>query len=287
MILKYNLEKLSKVISDFQKLTGISIAIRDTDFRSLIICRSEEQSSFCSLIQQNPEGLARCDSADKALLSHCKCTKSSQTHVCHAGLSDTGVPIIENGVILGYIIFGQVCDSPHSVAEFSKIYPRIMDLGLDPAALQAAYERIPFVESSSIESASELVKILTKYIWLEHMIHHDDTANEIVTYIDQHLGEPLEVSDICERFHLSKNALYKLFHEHFQSTVNDYVTARRIDEAERLLTQTTLAVYQVGEAVGIHNDQYFCRLFKRIKGLPPLQYRRRHTEKEEQHHPSL
>ncbi|MBR3895114.1 MAG: PocR ligand-binding domain-containing protein [Clostridia bacterium] len=277
MLLRYNLEKLKKVIDDFHRLTGISISIADTEFHHLVRCRAESPDSFCKMIQSTPEGLSRCGASDCALLSECRERRAPCTHLCHAGLADTCVPIIDDGVILGYVIFGQVCDSPLSITHFSEIYPRVRDLGLDRDQLEAAYSRILFVDQESIESASELVNILTKYIWLEHMIRRDDNDvfETIAEYIVSHLGQDLEIGALCKQFNLSKNALYKLFHKNAGCTVNEYVTARRIAAAKRLLKETTLAVYLICEAVGIENYQYFCRVFKRVTGISPLQYRKK------------
>lgn len=279
MLLRYHIEKLNHVIRSFHRLTGISISIVDTEFHHLVRCRAESPDAFCKMIQSTPKGLARCGASDCALLSDCREKRAPCTHLCHAGLADTCVPIIDNGSLLGYVIFGQVCDSPRSVAHFSEIYPRIMDLGLDRDLLEDAYSRILFVDRKTIESASELVNILTKYIWLEHMIHRDDNDvfDRISEYILNNLDQNLEIEALCRRFNLSKNALYKLFHKNVGCTVNEYVTSRRMAEAEKLLRESSLAVYQICEAVGIGNYQYFCRVFKRANGISPLQYRKKGT----------
>lgn len=279
MLLRYNLEKLEKVISDFYKLTGISIAITDTDFHQLVHCRPAAPDAFCRLIQSSPTGVKRCIASDCALLTACKEAKGTCTHTCHAGLTDTGVAITDKGVILGYVIFGQVYDSSRTIPRFSEIYPRVADLGLPHEELEEAYNRILFVDKETIESASELVGILTKYIWLEHMIHPEegDMFSAIAEYVTNNLTEDLEVGALCRRFHLSKNALYKLFHKNTGYTVNEYVTNHRIDKAKTLLCHTTLPVCQVSEAAGIENYQYFCRLFKKSTGISPLQYRKKNA----------
>ena len=142
LLLRYNLEKLEKVITDFYKLTGISIAITDPSFRQLVHCRPAESDFFCRLIQSTPVGVKRCSASDHALLSACKSTKGTCSHTCHAGLTDTGVAITDKGVILGYVIFGQVYDSSRAIPRFSEIYPRIADLELSPEELEkgADYE---------------------------------------------------------------------------------------------------------------------------------------------------
>ncbi|MBQ8345610.1 MAG: PocR ligand-binding domain-containing protein [Clostridia bacterium] len=283
MLLQYNVEKLDRIIGHFHRLTGISIDVLDTDFRLLVQWYDPSRKALCSRIQSTEEGKRRCAHSDRCLLLDSQKSGVLCTHLCHAGLTDTAVPIQKDGMILGYVIFGQISNEPCSEEHFSHIYEKIADLGHDRETLREAYKNVLFVDSSTLADAAQIVQVLTKYIWLEHMIQRDegDRFGALVDYIHSHLEEDLRGSALCNQFHLSKNTLYRQFHEQFHCTVNQYVTDCRLREAEKLLHESDLPIYRICERVGIDNYPYFCRLFQKKKGMTPLQYRKRQKTKGE------
>ena len=67
---------------------------------------------------------------------------------------------------------------------------------------------------------------------------------------------------------------YRRFRSVYSCTVNDYITDRRINEAKRLLTDSTESVQRISGRVGFENTTYFSKLFKKKTGLTPNQYRK-------------
>jgi AraC-like DNA-binding protein len=96
-------------------------------------------------------------------------------------------------------------------------------------------------------------------------------------YDVENITEELGVGVICKHFHISKSMLYREFHARFGCTVGEYITSKRIEAAEKLLRTTQLSVSEISEKCGIDNYQYFCRLFKKSRGLTPLQYRKNNS----------
>ena len=271
----YDKPRLEQVLRNFHRLTGINIVMLDADF-GLLVGGIGYNNDFCRLIQSTPEGRDRCLASDHALLSSCRQCGRAMTHHCHSGLSDMAVPLMEGNEIVGYLLFGQVCEKKSERPPFSDIWERVKDLALDFERLEKAYAALSFFDTDRIESATEIVTMLTKYIWIEDMIlsHADTRFVRLVEYIDTHFQESLTVASLCRMFNIPKNLLYAEFHEKYQCTVNQYLTNRRIGMAKQLLCTTELPISCVGEAVGISDTNYFCRLFKREVGVSPLQYRK-------------
>ena len=76
-------------------------------------------------------------------------------------------------------------------------------------------------------------------------------------------------------FYINKFYLTKIFKEVYGTTVNGYVIARRITRAKQLLRFSELSVEEVGEAVGMPEPDYFSRVFKKIEGISPREYRKK------------
>ncbi len=277
MLFKFNIEKLEKVLEDYHEVTGTTVAFFDTQFNRLFYY-PKNMSRFCNMIQGTPEGASRCAASDCRLLAKCLEEKRPVSYRCHAGLLDTVVPIMNGEVLIGFIVFGQIREDAGQKISFREIFENVKDLGLDKEELRRAYNQLVFLDRRKVESAAEIVIMLTKYIYVERLIEQEYSSKEmerIAEYIDAHLTEKLSVSSLCRSFNLSKNALYNLFNVHMECPVKEYINARRLERAEQLLKTTELPIYEVCEQCGIENYQYFCRLFKKEKGETPLQYRKK------------
>jgi len=93
-------------------------------------------------------------------------------------------------------------------------------------------------------------------------------------YIRAHLDRPLTVAELARFFGLSLATLERLFRRYAGQTPSGWIGRARCEKAKRLLRTTTLGVGEVGALVGLPDPFHFSRYFKRIEGLPPVQYQR-------------
>lgn len=98
-----------------------------------------------------------------------------------------------------------------------------------------------------------------------------------ITAIESDLSQDLSLSALAAMQCISKSYLSTLFKKETDMTVTEYVNHRRIEYAALLLSTTQLQVQTVAQHCGMMDVQYFSKLFKRIKGLTPHEYRR-HTD---------
>ncbi|MEE1074393.1 MAG: PocR ligand-binding domain-containing protein, partial [Acutalibacteraceae bacterium] len=106
MKIKYNTETLQHIITDLSELTGISMAFLDNDFNYLVRCCDD--NDYCSALQKYSILKRPCHCSDTDILNKCKNSHKTESHICHAGLCDSAMPIIKNEIIVCYIIFGRI-----------------------------------------------------------------------------------------------------------------------------------------------------------------------------------
>ncbi|MFB9278488.1 helix-turn-helix domain-containing protein [Cohnella cellulosilytica] len=100
-------------------------------------------------------------------------------------------------------------------------------------------------------------------------------SEKIMRWIEGHFAEEIGLERIADELHLSKSYVSRVFRTETGASLTDYLTARRIKHACRLLQTTTLPVERIGAEVGLPDASYFVQLFKKVIGTTPLKYRNR------------
>ncbi|WP_156158182.1 helix-turn-helix transcriptional regulator, partial [Gordoniibacillus kamchatkensis] len=87
--------------------------------------------------------------------------------------------------------------------------------------------------------------------------------------------EELSMEQAAEHVNLSPFYFSKLFKQHVGETFIDYVTRLRIDRAKELIARAgvELSLKEVCFEVGYHDPNYFSRVFKKVTGMSPTEYR--------------
>lgn len=102
---------------------------------------------------------------------------------------------------------------------------------------------------------------------------YKEIIDEIVQYMDSHYYDELSLEMVGGKFGLSVSYLSKLFKKHTNVNFVDYLNCRRIDEAKRILAESSLKITEVGEKVGYLNTNTFMKTFKKYVGVSPKVYR--------------
>lgn len=96
----------------------------------------------------------------------------------------------------------------------------------------------------------------------------------IKNYLDEHYTEKIVLDDLSEKFFINKFYLSKIFKEAYGTTINSYLITKRITRAKQLLRFTDMTVDEVGAAVGMGDANYFSRMFRKVEGSSPREYRK-------------
>ncbi|WP_010268176.1 response regulator transcription factor [Paenibacillus senegalensis] len=98
---------------------------------------------------------------------------------------------------------------------------------------------------------------------------------EIEQYIRRHFDEDVSLQEIANRFYLSREYISRRFKQEFKVNYSDFVTDIRISKAKELLRSPDLKISEVAGMVGFPDDKYFSKVFKKVVGLSPNDYRKR------------
>ena len=96
-----------------------------------------------------------------------------------------------------------------------------------------------------------------------------------------HLADPLTISQLAARFHISPTALKDCFRQAYGRPLHQYLLEHRVRRAAELLSESGLSIVEIASAVGYNSASQFGVAFKRRYQLTPSQFRRMaHSQKE-------
>ncbi|MBX7146081.1 MAG: AraC family transcriptional regulator [Alphaproteobacteria bacterium] len=108
-----------------------------------------------------------------------------------------------------------------------------------------------------------------------HLKDYEQRLNRVITYIYDHLNEPLDLLKLADIACMSPYHWHRLYHALYGETIADTVKRLRLQKAATYLSHTELSPAIIAKKSGYPNLQSFTRLFKQEYGLPPAQYRKK------------
>ena len=97
----------------------------------------------------------------------------------------------------------------------------------------------------------------------------------VVNYIDQNFTQEVSMKEMAAMTNHSATQFNHRFRTILRMSPTEYLLSRRIQHAQRLLTQTTKNIAEIGTTIGFYDQSHFTKRFRRVTGMTPLAYRTR------------
>ncbi len=104
---------------------------------------------------------------------------------------------------------------------------------------------------------------------------HLERINRTLVYIQNHVNETISLHDLQQVSHFSRYHFHRIFTAYTGETVNAYVRRLRIERASRQLLYSKDSVTQVALDAGFETPSSFSKVFKKITGCTPREFRER------------
>ncbi len=101
---------------------------------------------------------------------------------------------------------------------------------------------------------------------------------KIQHYIQTHLNEELHREELAALVYLNPAYVSRLFKKETGVSLSEYIQTVRMEQAKQLLAESNDKISSVAEAVGYSHFSHFAKLFKKITGITPQEYRKRFQE---------
>lgn len=114
----------------------------------------------------------------------------------------------------------------------------------------------------------------------ETKVQTNQIVERAVEYIKEHYMENITLNEVAEKVGISSGYLSTLFHQNLQCGFIDYLNGVRIERACCYLEQNYFKTYEIAYRVGFRDEKYFSKVFKKLKGMTPKEYRVLEKERE-------
>lgn len=199
---KHNLEELMK---DFYILTGIKVAVFDSDYKE-ILSYPQNNCPFCNLMQTNSETYNLCMKSNKKSFDYCKKSMKLMIYHCHAGLVEATAPLIDDGVTIGYIMIGQISDTYNLDERVNNLLSICNKYGINSDNLECYIRDIAYKSQEQINAAVKILETITFYVLQKEIIciEKQSFVNRLNKYIDNNIEEDITVDKICDELNIGQ-----------------------------------------------------------------------------------
>lgn len=121
---------------------------------------------------------------------------------------------------------------------------------------------------------NNLLNFLKKFvIWKNSDSLVKNACIEVLRYIENNIS----VKGIAENLFISKVYLSERFKHITGISLSEYITTVKMERAKYLLTNSLLKSYEIAEALGYNDHEYFSKVFKKNIGISPAVYRKENS----------
>lgn len=104
--------------------------------------------------------------------------------------------------------------------------------------------------------------------------HRNEQMEQVLSRMHLELNKPIDIRAYAAMCHVSQDRFIRSFKSYTGIPPYRYQLKIRIERAAEMLENSSISVSECGEAVGFHDNAYFCRVFKKFTGHPPSFYRK-------------
>jgi AraC-like DNA-binding protein/ligand-binding sensor protein len=274
----------SRVFQEYEKAfteaTGLPVALRPVETWQLPHHGKRNEGPFCSLVSQKSRACASCLSVQETLSE--AAVEQAHTMGCPNGLCDTAVPVRLGDRLIGFLQTGQVFRKRPTEAQFERAARQVAEWGVDVdhQTLHDAYFASRFVPAKQHEAIVRLLTIFAQHLSMlsnQVVVQQDHAEPPVITrakeFIQEHQTENLRLGHVAKACNTSTFYFCKMFKKVTGINFTDYLSRVRIEKSKNLLLNPNLRVSEIAFEVGFQSLTHFNRVFKKILGQSPTEYR--------------
>jgi len=123
-------------------------------------------------------------------------------------------------------------------------------------------------ETIATKMISEYCDLVNKY----STAGYSSIIKKAIDYINLNFENKISLNVIADKINISQSHLSRQFKKETNTTVTEFINNKRINEAKYLIKQNNKSITEIALTVGFENHNYFCKVFKEVTSLTPMEY---------------
>jgi len=188
-----------------------------------------------------------------------------------------GLHVSQDVAIVGTSNEPAICDAPHPSLTS-------IDMGFAQIGYRAAAMLDQLMSGGKAPTAPELVapaELIPRQS-TDAFAADDPLVARALRFISEHGHERIEVKEVVAAVATNRRSLERKFNESLGRTIAGEITRLRLERAKRRMVETEAPMKDVASDAGFRNADHFYKVFTRVEGIPPTQYR---EERQKLFHP--
>lgn len=120
----------------------------------------------------------------------------------------------------------------------------------------------------------EIPSVYCKIVREKSLKEYSLLIRKAINYINLNLNSNLTLSSIANNIVVNPNYLSSKFNKEVHESIASFINRRRIEESLKLMKNTSLSITAISEQVGFNDVNYFSKVFKKLLGISPSEYRK-------------
>jgi AraC-like DNA-binding protein len=267
------------------KMTGLVMALNSPEGAVRQSYGPRAGNPLCRFIRADSEGRLRCERCDRLHYKSAAAENKSLLYRCHAGFWDMAVPVTAQGRHIATISSGQVLSAPPSEEGFRRLLTHLPMPEAPKAALRRAYFKSPYMDREKIHCVMRLLELFARQLCesiqrideLEARLDNPEIrcAKEFVEI--NHSDPSTGLSGAAAAAGLSAAHFSHVFKQRTGKSFVRFLQETRIKSALKLMRGTEKSITQICFECGFNSLTNFNRVFRKITGRGPREFRREIT----------
>ena len=195
---------------------------------------------------------------------------------CYCGVAEYMLPIKYGDEYMGFISVGGYRGSEEKRDHFAEKYGFSLDEIRDK---YKTYLSPTIPDEATVRTLIEPLAAMLALLFINKTEEAAPSGDgyvygHIVSYLHNHIGERILLSDIANFCHYSPSFITRLFKSRSGMTINEYLQDIRMKKARDLLLKTDMQISEISEACGFSDTNYFIACFSERYGTPPKRFRK-------------
>jgi len=261
------MEKIKEAAASFSEITGTPVTCFNTKGEILWECPGYGRVCDNFDVYSEPDSVCRNNLQSSIRIA----AQLGEPYIfsCRAGLTNIAFSLLIDKRVAGCLVAGPILTGSEKASSLSVLFGNCILGALTP---NPDYLKIGEHHNEMQKIAEKMRKYKVEIRELNYQ-GNSRVIKQAVEFIHENHKGKIALNDMAKNLHISPTYLSMLFKQETGFTITEFLNQVRIAKSRELLSETDMSLLDISEQSGFEDQSYFSKVFKKISGVTPKEYR--------------